>query len=158
MRLSRTKPVSQARHRRTCGVCAHAQRPEIEAEFVAWRSPAALAQQYGLADRASVYPHAHALGLFAKRQQNLRAALERIIERVDEVQVTSGAVVAAVATLAKISANGRWIDPGESVGLHQLFERMTHQELQIYAETGRLPGWFPASVTANALTGGGNNG
>ena len=34
MRLSRTKPVSQARHRRTCGVCADAQRLEIEAEFV----------------------------------------------------------------------------------------------------------------------------
>jgi len=152
MRLSRTKPVSQARHRRTCGVCAHAQRLEIEAEFVAWRSPAALAQQYGLADRASVYRHAHALGLFAKRQRNLRAALERIIERVDEVQVTSGAVVAAVATLAKINANGQWVDPAERVSVHELFERMSREELQTYAETGRLPGWFPASVPTDALT------
>jgi hypothetical protein len=36
---------------------------EIEADFISWRSPTAIAQEYGLADRASVYRHAHALGL-----------------------------------------------------------------------------------------------
>jgi hypothetical protein len=38
--------------------------------------------EYGLADRASVYRHAHALGLFAKRQRNIPAALEKNIEKV----------------------------------------------------------------------------
>lgn len=31
-------------------------------------------------DRASVYRHVHALGFSAKRQRNVRAALERIIK------------------------------------------------------------------------------
>ena len=39
---------------------------EIEGDFISWRSPAAIATEYGLADRASVYRHAHALGLFDK--------------------------------------------------------------------------------------------
>ena len=85
---SKTKTVSLGRHKRSCSICPHPNRAEIEAEFVAWRSPAALAQQYGLADRVSVYRHAHALGLFDKRRRNLRAALERIIEKAGEVEVT----------------------------------------------------------------------
>jgi hypothetical protein len=44
------------------------------------RSPAVITEEYGLSDRSSIYRHAHALGLFAKRQRNVRAALERIIE------------------------------------------------------------------------------
>jgi hypothetical protein len=56
--------VSLGRHRRTCFVCRHTQREEIEADFVGWRSPSAIAEEYGLADRASVYRHAHVLGLF----------------------------------------------------------------------------------------------
>jgi hypothetical protein len=89
-----------------------------------------------------VYRHAHALQLFPKRQQNVRAALERIVERVGDVEVTASAVVAAVQTLAKINAAGQWIDPGERVSLHQLFERMTRDELEIYARDGELPRWF----------------
>jgi hypothetical protein len=64
----------------------------IESDFISWRSPAAIAQDYGLADRTSVYRHAHALGLFPKRQRNVRAALEKIIERAGEVDVTAPAV------------------------------------------------------------------
>jgi hypothetical protein len=61
---------------------------EIETDFIAWSSPAAIAKEYGLSDRSSIYRHAHALGLFAKRQRNVRAALERIIEKAGEVSVS----------------------------------------------------------------------
>lgn len=141
-RLRKEKPVSLGRHRRTCTICAHPERFEIEQAFVMWASPAAIAQQYGIADRASVYRHAHALQLFPKRQQNVRAALERIIERVGDVEVTASAVAAAVQILAKINAAGRWIDPTEQVSLHQMFERMTREELEVYARDGELPSWF----------------
>jgi len=141
-RLRKEKPVSLGRHRRTCTICAHPERFEIEQAFVTWASPAAIAKQYGLGDRATVYRHAHALQLFAKRQQNIRAALERIIERVGDVEVTATSVVAAVQTLAKINAAGQWIAPAEQVTLHQLFERMTPEELEIYATDGKLPSWF----------------
>jgi hypothetical protein len=81
--------INLGRHQRNCSVCAHDEREEIEAAFVGWRSPAVIAEEYGPADRSSVYRHANALGLFPKRQRNIRAALERIIERADSVDVTA---------------------------------------------------------------------
>jgi hypothetical protein len=138
------KPVSLGRHQRNCSVCAHPESEEIEADFIAWRSPAAIADEYRLADRASVYRHAHALGLFAKRQRNIRAALERIIERAGEVDVTASAVVAAVQAYAKINSAGQWIDRTEQVSLNDLFDRMSTQELEEYAQHGTLPKWFEA--------------
>jgi hypothetical protein len=124
----------------------HDKRPEIEAEFVAWRSPAAIANEYGLADRSSVYRHAHALGLFPKRERNVKAALERIIERGREVEVTPAAVVAAVQAYTKINAAGQWVDRSEHVNLNQLFDRMTKQELEAYAQSGALPSWFTSAA------------
>jgi hypothetical protein len=136
------KPVSLGRHQRNCSVCAHPQREEIESDFVAWRSPATIAGDYGIADRASVYRHAHALGLFPKRQRNVRAALERIIEKAGEVEVSASAVFAAVQAYSKINAAGQWIDRSEQVNLNDLFDRMTTQELEAYAQDGTLPNWF----------------
>ncbi len=138
--------VNLGRHQRNCSVCGHDQREEIEAAFIGWRSPAAIAEEYGLADRASVYRHAHALGLFPKRQRNIRAALERIIEKAGEVDVTASAVVAAVQAYSKINAAGQWIDRTEQVSLNDLFDRMTTQELEAYARDGTLPGWFEAAT------------
>ncbi len=138
------------RHKRNCSVCRHEQREEIESAFVGWRSPASVAEEFGLADRASVYRHAHALGLFDKRRRNIRAALERIIEKAGEVDVTASAVVAAVQAYAKINGAGEWIDRSETVSMNDLFERMSTQELEAYAQTGELPGWFRATVGATA--------
>jgi len=136
--------VSIGRHRRNCAVCAHPERQEIETRFVSWQSPATIAQDFGLADRASVYRHAHAFGLFGKRQRNIRAALERIIERAGEVDVTASAVVAAVQAYSKINAAGQWIERTEQVSLNDLFDRMSTQELEEYAQSGTLPKWFEA--------------
>jgi hypothetical protein len=146
----RDETVSLGRHQRTCSVCGHQQRDEIEAAFIGWRSPAAIAEEYGPPDRASVYRHAHALGLFPKRQRNIRAALERIIEKAGEVDVTASAVVAAVQAYAKINAAGEWIDRTETVSMNDLFDRMSAQELETYAQTGTLPAWFRATVGATA--------
>ena len=143
-----SKRPSLGRHRRHCSVCAHPKRLEIEAEFVSWRSPAAIASEYGLADRSSVYRHAHALDLFSKRQRNVRAALERIIERAGDVDATAAAVVAAVQAYSKINAAGQWVDRSEHVNLNELFDRMTQQELESYARDGSLPQWFNVSLGA----------
>lgn len=51
-----TKRVSLGRHRRNCSVCSHPKRAEIETDFISWRSPATMAEEYNLADRPSVYP------------------------------------------------------------------------------------------------------
>ena len=138
--------VSLGRHKRNCSICAHSQREEIECAFIGWRSPAAIAEEFGLADRASVYRHAHALGLFEKRRRNIRAALERIIEKAGEVDVTASAVVAAVQAYSKINAAGQWIDRTEQVSLNDLFDRMSTAELEEYAKGGTLPKWFEAAT------------
>jgi hypothetical protein len=90
--------------------------------------------------------YAHALGLFQKRQRNVRAALERIIEKAGDVDVTASAVVAAVQAYPKINAAGEWIDRTETTSMNDLFDRMNTQELENYAQTGALPEWFQATV------------
>jgi hypothetical protein len=140
--------VNIGRHRRNCGICHHPQRAEIENDFVAWRSPTGIAAEYGLADRTSIYRHANALGLFLKRQRNIRAALERIIEKADSVDVTAAAAVAAIQAYAKINSLGQWIDRTEQLNLNELFDRMSTEELETYARDGALPAWFTGTVGA----------
>ena len=140
------KPVNLGRHKRNCSVCAHEKCAEIEADFIDWKSPALIAEEFGLADRMNVYRHARALGLFEKRRRNVRAALEKIIEKAGEVEVTSSAVVAAVQAYAKINADGQWIDRSEHVSLNDLFDRMTREELDAYIKNGTLPAWFTQTV------------
>ncbi len=140
--------VSLGRHKRGCSVCAHPQCEEIEAAFISWRSPARIAKEYRLADRSSIYRHAHALGLFEKRRRNIRAALEKIIEQAGDVQVNASAIVAAVQAYSKINAAGEWVDRTETVSLHELFDRMSAQELDSYARSGTLPTWFRATIGA----------
>lgn len=88
--------------------------------------------------RDSIYPHAHATGLFAKRQRNIRAALEQIIEKGSQAEVTAPAVVSAIQAYAKINAQGQWV---ERVDMRAVFDSMTREELDVYARTGELPTW-----------------
>ena len=151
--MVRDRNISLARHKAQCGICAHAQREEIERDFVDWTSPTVIATTYGLS-RDSVYRHARAMGLLFKRQKNIRCALEKIIEQAGQVEVNAGAVVSAVQAYAKINAQGQWIDRSETVNLNELFDRMTQVELERYAQDGTLPDWFPTSAgishTANS--------
>ncbi len=143
-----TRPISLGRHSRNCTVCGHKCREEIEREFINWTGVKVISKEFGLKDRTAVYRHAHAFGLFEKRRRNVRAALERIIEHVGEVDVTAQAVVTAVQAYAKINAQGQWIDRTEQVNLNELFERMRQEELEMYARDGQLPGWFTQTVVA----------
>ena len=73
-------PVSRGRHEYQCRICKHPRRTEIEEQFVNWVSPARIAKKYGVS-RDAAYRHAHAFGLMGQRRRNIRAALERIIEK-----------------------------------------------------------------------------
>jgi hypothetical protein len=140
--------ISLGRHSRNCTICARRDREEIEAEFISWTGVKAIAKRFGIKDRTAIYRHANAIGLFAKRQRNVRAALEKIIERAAEVEVTSAAVVAAVQAYAKINSQGHWIERIERVSMNDLFDRMTREELDAYARNGVLPSWFVKVVGA----------
>jgi hypothetical protein len=147
-------PVNFGRHAAGCKICAHPCREEIEKDFINWRSPAEIAKEYGLKDRSTVYRHAHALNLGPKRQRNVRAALERIIERAGEVEVNASAVVSAVSVYARINGSGQLVERSERIDLNQLFERMTSAELEAYAREGTLPDWFNDVVSGPRRAGG----
>lgn len=74
-------PPDFSRHSRRCLVCAHPDRDAIEGEFIRWRSPIAIAEDYGLADRNSIYRHAHATGLLQRRRSEAARVLENVLER-----------------------------------------------------------------------------
>jgi hypothetical protein len=98
--------------------------------------------------RDSIYRHAHACDLVEPRRRNVRAALERIIERAGDVPVNAGAIVAAVASYSKINANGQWVERTETVNMVELFKRMSRDELRVYVDKGELPRWFTSVVGA----------
>ena len=98
-------------HSRRCSVCKHPDRAAIEEAFLHWRSPYWIAGEFRLADRSSVYRHAHAFHLFAQRFTNLRSALEHIIEDAERVRPNALAVVEAVRLYAHLDGSGRWISP-----------------------------------------------
>ena len=105
------EPGRRARHARICSICCHPDRDAIEEDFIHWHSPSDIAFDYHLPDRSSVYRHAHATGLFARRRRNLRFVLERLLERVDKVKVTAHAVIRAVRAYTRINDAGEWIEP-----------------------------------------------
>jgi hypothetical protein len=98
--VRRPKP---SMHAGKCSICRHPQRAEIESAFLEWIRPWDIAREYGLGSRTAVYRHAHALGLFERRDRAVRFALGRLIERVDEVKPTAAGIVAAIRLLAKLT-------------------------------------------------------
>jgi hypothetical protein len=140
-------PVNRGRHEFQCTICTHKDREAIEAAFVAWQSPARIGNEHNIS-RDAIYRHAHAIGLMGKRRRNVRAALERIIEGAGEVEVNAAAVVSAVVAFAKINSQGVLIERHETVDVNALFQKMSREELDAYAQTGALPEWFK-SATAN---------
>lgn len=136
---------NKGRHEHQCRICQHPKREEIERAFIGWVSPAQIAKKYSVS-RDGIYRHAHACGLMDKRRRNVRAALERIIERAGDVDVTAAAVVAAIQAYSKINASGQWVERSEHVNLNELFERMTREEMEAYATAGALPAWFEQAI------------
>lgn len=100
------------RHSRRCTVCAHPDRDAIEADFVRWRNPETIAGTYGLTDRASLYRHAHATGLFARRKRETCRVLENILECVDTCPAPMlDMLIRATRAYAHLDDQGRWFEP-----------------------------------------------
>src|SRR4029077_5407601 len=55
MRNESGKALNLGRHKRYSKICSHEKREEMEQDLVAWKSPIAIAEEYGLADRMNVY-------------------------------------------------------------------------------------------------------
>jgi len=115
-RTSASKPeTSFSRHQRKCTICHHADREEIEQMFLHWFSASSIYRRFLLKDRSSIYDHAHATGLYARRRKNMRCALENIIERSDECPISSNGIVRAIKAYCSLTDAGEWIEPASRV-------------------------------------------
>ena len=114
-RPKQTARPSATRHDRKCCVCRHRERPDIESEFLRWRSAESIAKEYGIAHHSSIYRHARATGLFVQRATHLRLALSPIIEEAPVVRVTADSILRAVALCARLNDQGEWINPPKYV-------------------------------------------
>jgi hypothetical protein len=139
-----------------CTICNHAEREEIERQFLNWANTVRIGMAHNVS-RDAIYRHAHALALFPKRGRNLRSALEQIIEKAGDVEANVAGVVSAVSAYARINARGEWVERSEVVDLNALFDRMDRVELETYARSGTLPTWFPVVSGATATNGQGGN-
>jgi hypothetical protein len=98
------------RHSRRCIICHHPEREAIEEEFVHWRAPWKLAQDYKLDDYRTVYRHARAAGLLLQRRERLHSALDAFVESVDDVTVTGDTILRAMRAYSCIDTHGRWTE------------------------------------------------
>jgi hypothetical protein len=98
------------RHSRRCIICHHPEREAIEEEFVHWRAPWKLSQDYKLADYRTVYRHARAAGLLLQRREHLHSALDAFVESVDDVTFTGDTILRAMRAYSCIDSHGRWTE------------------------------------------------
>ena len=105
-------PPDFSRHSRRCCVCLHPDRDAIEGDFIRWRSPELIAREYKLANRTSIYRHAHCTGLFAWRRRELGRVLEGMLENAEHIPLeSSDAIVRAARVYAHLDENGNWFEP-----------------------------------------------
>jgi len=110
------RPPDFYRHARLCVVCNHPERDAIEADFVRWQSPEKIAADYQIADRSSIYRHAHATGLFVIRKRELPRVLETILECVGNANLDSmDTITRAARVYAHIDDNGKWFEPPKTM-------------------------------------------
>jgi hypothetical protein len=111
VRSERQLAADLERHARKCAICNHPRREEIEDDFFHWYNPAQIYNEYHLPGVSSLYRHAQATGLLARRRRNLRGVAERILENVDDAQVSGNTILRAMRIFAHVTEDGQWIEP-----------------------------------------------
>ena len=110
---SRSRRATLTYHRIKCNVCSHPDRQAIDEAFLRWESPETLVSKFGIAHRSSIYRHAHATGLYAKRRRALSSSLEFIIEHAGHVVPTAGEFFRAVKEYAQLGDEGQRVVPSK---------------------------------------------
>ena len=62
-----------------------------------------------------IFRHAHATGLYTSRQQNIRSALDRVLERADQANISADGIVRTVRAYTCLTADNRWVEPPSRV-------------------------------------------
>jgi hypothetical protein len=110
---ARARRRSLAMHSSQCTICRHPRRAEIERDFLDWVGCWTIVREYGLTSRNAIYRHAHAFGLFNRRDRGLKRALGRLIEQIEDVKPTAASIVSAIRLMAKLNARAEYSDEAE---------------------------------------------
>src|ERR1700752_1079216 len=81
------------RHSRRCIICHHPEREAIEEEFVHWRAPWKIADDFKIAASRTIYRHARATGILLERREGLHSALDGFVEAIDDVKLTGDCIL-----------------------------------------------------------------
>ena len=112
---SKTHPASaRDHHSRHCTICNHPERAAIEEEFIHWHNPSQIGLDYEVG-RRSVYRHAHAAGLFARRERNMRFALGHMVQQAMNITPTSESILRAIRAYSCLNHRGQWTEPASHV-------------------------------------------
>jgi hypothetical protein len=109
-RRQRHPQPEPTRHTRKCIICRHPLRAEIDEDFLNWRNPHEIVDEYGLPNYSPIYRHARALGLTAQRNENARVALDTLVEKVETARVTGNTILRAIRAYSCLTDDGRWVE------------------------------------------------
>ena len=108
-KLRRPRPDLQ-RHARKCHICHHPQRAEIEDDFLNWHGPNDIVKDYQLPHWSVIYRHANALGLRARRNENIRTVLDIFLEQAESAPITANAILRAIRAYSCLKDDGTWVE------------------------------------------------
>jgi hypothetical protein len=140
----KARDASLARHKAQCTVCKHPACQDIEFQFINWISPDVLADACGLSYDA-IIRHAHALGLFEKRQHNFRRLLERGIEHINFCRLNNSQAISLAKLYVKINMAEQAAEKTQAANLKKAFERIAPTEREACAQDGSVPACLPAT-------------
>jgi hypothetical protein len=104
-------PPDFSRHPRRCTICSHPDRDAIEGDFIRWRSPDQIAKDYHIADRVSVYRHAHYAGLFQRRKREVARVLESFLESAASCPIEAAdMIIRATRLYVRLNEHGEWVE------------------------------------------------
>ncbi|HKS81298.1 MAG TPA: hypothetical protein VJR23_07305 [Candidatus Acidoferrales bacterium] len=110
--------VALVHHRRKCIVCNHPQRDKIEFDYLSWRQPALIAEDFHLKDTRPLNRHAEATGLYRLRARRLAPALDRLIQQCGSVRATASSLINAIKLHAQLE--GLWEEPPRRIIITRL--------------------------------------
>jgi len=98
------------RHARKCHICHHPQRAEIEDDFLNWHGPNEIVKAHSLPHWSVIYRHANALGLRARRNENIRTVLDIFVEQAETAPITANAILRAMRAYSCLRDDGTWVE------------------------------------------------
>ena len=98
------------RHARKCHICHHPQRAEIEDDFLNWHGPNQIVKDHNLPHWSVIYRHANALGLRARRNENIRTVLDVFLEQAESAPITANAILRAIRAYSCLKDDGIWVE------------------------------------------------